>query len=113
MKTRIEKLEKEIERNNEELARHDVEIITLREFKHVTNGTLHSHNGKLDTIAIQQNGIVSELALIRQDLKEWAAKTTALMTIKSMAIGAGLIIPPVVGTCWFVFQWYMKSLGME
>lgn len=110
MKGRVDKLEKEFK---EDIARIDGEVATLREFKHATNGTLHSHNGKLDVIAVQQNGIVSELTLIRNDLKEWADKTTGLMTLKSMAIGAGLIIPPTLGFCYFIFKWYLDTLAVN
>lgn len=106
MKGRVDKLEKDV-------TRIDGEVTTLREFKHSANGVLQSHNGKLDVIANQQHNTTAAIEKLTKIVEDAIKKIGALETIKAMAIGAGLIIPPTLAGCYFIFQWYLATLTVK
>jgi chromosome segregation ATPase len=103
MKHRLEKLETDV-------ARIDAEVTTLRTFKHDTNGTLQQHNGKLDVITNQQTNTTAAIEKLTTVVEEAIKKIGALETVKSMAIGAGIMIPPIFGLCYFLFKWYLATI---
>lgn len=113
MKNRIAKLETESDNHSKEIERHDIEIKTLREFKHNTNGTLQQHNGKLDVIANQQTNTTAAIEKLTKVVEDAIKKIGALETVKAMAIGAGLIIPPTLAGCYFLFKWYLATLAVN
>lgn len=106
----IDRLEERVDR---EFIRVDNEINLLRDFRHATNGTIHAQNGKIDVIVNQQTNTTQAIEKLTTVVEDAAKKLGALMTLKSMAIGAGLVIPPFITGGYFLLQWYLRGLGIE
>lgn len=120
MKDKIQKIEDTLD----DIAKHQTrqddgikglndEIKSLREFKHTTNGTLHSHNGKLDVIVTQQNNAADAITKLTGVVQDAVKKLNAIMTIKWMLMGAGIVLVPTVTGMVYLFKWYLESKGYK
>lgn len=113
MKTRIQKLEIDMEESKRNQVRTDKEVEELRKFRHATNGTLHSQNGKLSVIELQQNSTADAIAHLTTVVQDAIKKLNAIMTVKSMCLGGGVVfVPTVTGMVW-LFKMYLESKGYK
>lgn len=113
MKGRIQKLESDMEEVRRDQVRTDKEIAGFREFRHSANGTLHSQNGKLSVIEIQQNSTADAIAHLTTVVQDAIKKLNAIMTVKSMCLGGGVVfVPTVTGMVW-LFKMYLESKGYK
>lgn len=113
MKEQINTLHIKVDKLSDKVDSHDNEIVLLREFKHDTNGHLHVHNGKLNIIENQHISIVASLDRLTSIVEDAIKKISGLMALKSMIMGGAVIFIPTVTGMFFIFQWYLKSKGIE
>ena len=111
---RLDLLEKGSDTVNVKVERCEIDILRLRDSLHDANGHLNAHNGKLTIIETQQNTMVSELILIRQDIREWIEKVTGLLnwqlSLKFMLVGGLAVGTVMVGGAWGIFKLYLDYL---
>jgi hypothetical protein len=107
----------------EKLNKHDARIVTLemevetlRKFRHDTNGYIHNLNGETKAIKENQIGVRDELILIRSDIKEWMSKTNGLLnwqlSIKFMLVGGlavgGVLVAGILGAAKIYMDYFAK-----
>lgn len=113
MKENLNKLQGKVNKLSDKLDDHELEINNLRKFRHEANGHIHNHNGEISIIKTQQNNMETTLNKISTILEDAVKKITTLWTLKSMIIGGGIVFVPTVTAMFFLFQWYLKSRGMN
>lgn len=98
----------------ERIAKLEIEVNTLksetelnRNFKHTTNGTLHSQNGKIEVIVNQQNNTAEAIEKLTKVVEGALDKIGTIINIKFMLVGGAAVGSVMIGGVVFMLKIYL------
>ncbi len=107
MKDRIAILETKVAVTETKVATIESEIELNRTFKHTTNGTLHTQNGKIEVIGHQQNSTAEAIMKLTTVVEGALEKIGNVINLKFMLVGGASVGTVMVIGAYYMFRMFL------